>query len=96
MPKGCKPAGVALPITPLYKGEKKEPGGITCRSEGAGPTMVGGSVPLGREQAWGASERGMAGEAVQLLEAGGTQTSGPAATGMAGSGLELAFRVRGA
>ena len=64
IPKGCKPAGVALPITPLYKGEKKEPGGITCRSEGAGPTMVGGSVPLGREQAWGASERGMAGEAV--------------------------------
>ena len=72
--KRVQACGSASAITPRYKGDKKESRGITCKSEGAGPTGGGkGSVPSGRQQVWRCVGEGIVGEAVQLLEAGGTQ-----------------------
>ena len=74
MPKGCKPAGVASAYYPAFtRAGRRSPEASHAGAKESGRPLVGGSAPSGREQACGASERSTAGEAVQLLKAGGTQ-----------------------
>ena len=77
--EGCQ-KGASLrewlrPITPRLQGREEgvQRHHMQKRRSRADRSLVGGSVPSGREQACGASERSTAGEAVQLLKAGGTQ-----------------------
>ena len=82
---GAKARGSGFAYDPRLKGQRVSRS-ITCVSEGAGLAGLAARCRQGVNRLGGTSERGTAGEAVQLLGAGATQSrryrEGPLRTGV--------------